>query len=171
MERNAHWRSPSGGSFCLFENDSQYSALHRRQYHGFHTPVIHRVTATFLLLCMAFMVPASASSLRVCFIEKVALLPGWTSPQASESEKTKCCPDCDGKKDGHCCMDVKKLPDAPEPSSPIFLSPIFFCLVPLEVCLPPCPVTEAPPLFLRSTPIRGPNSHCEWRALLGVWNI
>jgi hypothetical protein len=154
-----------------FENHSQYFALHRRSNHGFHNSVIRRVTATFLLLCMAFMVPASASSVRVCFIEDAVLLPGWDAKEAGGSEKPKCCPDCDGKEDGHCCMDVKKLPDAPEPSAPIFLSPVFLSLPTLEVCLPPCPVTEADRPFVPSTPIRGPDLPQEWRALLGVWNI
>jgi hypothetical protein len=120
---------------------------------------------------MVLLVPASGSSVRVCFIEKAALLPGWTASETSDSEKPKCCPECDGMEDGHCCMDVKKLPDAPEPSAPILLFPVFFCLASLEVCVPQCPVTEAAQPFVPSTPIRGPDSFCERRALLGVWNI
>lgn len=133
--------------------------------------VIRRITATFLLLCMALLVPASASSVRVCFIEEAVLLPGWDAERSSDSEKPKCCPGCDGKEDGHCCMELKKLPDAPEPSVHIFLSPVFFCLATSEVCVPPCPVLEACRSFLPSAPIRGPDLPREWRALLGVWNI
>ena len=47
---------------------------------------------------MALLVPASASSVRVCFIEEAVLLPGWDAKEAGGSEKPKCCPDCDGKR-------------------------------------------------------------------------
>jgi hypothetical protein len=120
---------------------------------------------------MVLLVPASASSLRVCFIEKVTLLPGWTTTQATDSENPKCCSACDGKEDGHCCMDVKKLPDAPEPPAHLFLSPVFFWIRTPEVCLPPRPVMEAERPFRPSAPIRGPDLPREWRALLGVWTI
>ena len=120
---------------------------------------------------MALLVPVAAASVRVCFIENGVLLPGWDAAQATDSEKPKCCPECDGMEDGRCCLDLKKLPDAPIPSTPILLTPVFFWIATSVVCLPPCPVTEAARPFVPSTPIRGPDLPREWRALLGVWNI
>ena len=113
----------------------------------------------------------AVASVRVCFIEKSAHLPGWTAIVSADSEKPKCCIECDGKQDSGCCMDVKKLPDAPAPSAPIFLSPVFFCITDQEICLPPCPVTELTQPFVPARPIRGPDLPREWRALLGVWTI
>jgi len=133
--------------------------------------VVRRFIATGLLLCMVLLVPASASSIRVCFLASDVLMPGWTSQEDSDSQKPKCCPDCDGKEDGSCCLDVKKLPDAPEPNSPGFRVPVWFCLPTLEVGLPPCPVIALETPFVPSAPIRGPDSPGERRALLEIWNI
>ena len=120
---------------------------------------------------MALLVPAAAAPVRVCFLENSALLPGWTATPSSDSEKTKCCPGCDGKEEGQCCMEVKKLPDAPEPAAHFILVPVFFCLATLETGVPPCPVAEVVQAFVPAWPIRGPDLPREWRALLGVWNI
>lgn len=137
----------------------------------FYVPVIRRVIATFLLFCLVLLVPASASPFRVCFIEDAVLLPGWGVARSTDSEKPKCCEDCDGEKDGSCCLDVKKFPDAPEPSSPIFRVPVRFCLPAAEAGLPPRPVIALETPFVPSAPIRGRDSPGERRALLEIWNI
>src|SRR6478735_140663 len=74
------------------------------------------------------------------------------------SEKPKCCPDCDGKEDGPCCVDVKKLPDSPEAPTPAFLAPVLFYEIPLDLNLPACPVAELKGIYQPFVPIRGPDS-------------
>lgn len=131
--------------------------------------VFRRFIATGLLLCMVLMVPASASSFRVCFLETEILLPGWT--RQGDAEKSKCCQDCDGEEGSSCCLDLKKLPDAREPGSPIFRSLVGFCVLTPEVGFPPCTLFAVEMPFAPSTPIRGPDSPGERRALLEIWNI
>ena len=164
-----HQLPPSADEAFLSRVKSR--SLHWPDNRGCSGAVIRRMTATCLLLCMALLVPAAAVPVRVCFLEKRALLPGWKATLASDSEKPKCCSDCDGKEEGHCCMEVKKLPDSPEPSAHLVLTPVFFWIATSEVCLSPPPVLEADGPFLPSAPIRGPDLPREWRALLGVWNI
>lgn len=146
-------------------------ALRQPLNHGSYLSVIRRITATFLLLCMALLVPVSAASVRVCFIENSVLLPGWDATEDADSEKPKCCQDCDGEKDGSCCLDVKKFPDAPERSSQVFRVPVWFCLPAAEAGLPPRPAIGVETPFVPSAPIRGPDSPGERRALLEIWNI
>ena len=172
IKEKAHLRTVSGGP--LLERpifNRPYCVLRQpsNQRSGF--PVIRRITATLLLLCMVLLIPASASSVRVCFIEDSVLLPGWDVARSTDSEKPKCCQDCDGEEDGSCCLDVKKFPAAPEPSSPILRVPVWFCLPAAEAGLPPRPVIAVETPFVPSAPIRGRDSPAERRALLEIWNL
>lgn len=133
---------------------------------------VQRVMAALLLLCFGIIIPAAAAPMRICFLEKEVHTAGFATYGETSTGKEKCCPDCGSTEKGDsCCIEVKKLPDSINPAPPFLLFPISFCLAPMDVCIPPCPVTDLKEPFAPSVPIRGPDLPREWRALLGVWNI
>ena len=133
---------------------------------------MRRFLASLLLLCFGIIVPVAALPMRVCLLEGKVLLPGFASFGEAATHQDKCCPDCGthGKGDS-CCHDLKKPPDAPQPSGPLVLPPLFFCELSSRLVQPPCPVAEAPELFAPAVPIRSPDPPGLRRALLGIWNI
>lgn len=134
---------------------------------------VRQLVAAFLLVCFGILIPTAAAPMRICFADGAILEPGFATYGETASHKVKCCPDCGSGKEGDsCCMDVKKLPDAPQPFSPLaLLPPILFCEREFVFTLPPCPVVDVEELFSPSAPIRGPDPPRERRALLGIWNI
>ena len=68
--------------------------------------------AALLLFCVGILIPASASPVRICFLEL-----GLNSYQAD----SKCCPDCNQgtEQPDPCCHDLEELPDAPAPQLPL----------------------------------------------------
>jgi hypothetical protein len=131
---------------------------------------VRQFLAALLLVCFGALLPTAASPIRVCFLDGEILEPGFTTFGETASHKLKCCPDC-GKEGDSCCMDVKKLPDAPDPVSPVLLPPVVFSEKDFEITVPPYPVVILKEAFIRATPIRGPDSPGTRRALLGIWNI
>lgn len=131
---------------------------------------VRQFLAALLLVCFGVLLPTAASPLRVCFLDGELLEPGFTTYGETASHKLKCCPDC-GKEGDSCCMDVKKLPDAPEAVAPVVLPPVVFSETDFEITVPPCPVVILEEAFIRAAPIRGPDSPGKRRALLGIWNI
>lgn len=100
------------------------------------------------------------------------MMPGFAAFGETATHKDKCCPDCGDTEEGDsCCHDLKKLPDAPQPSGPLVLPPLFFCELSARIVLPPCPVADVDVAFVPAAPIRGPDSPGLRRALLGIWNI
>ena len=129
--------------------------------------------AAVLLVCFGMLIPTAASPMRVCFLENTVKEPGFVTYGETPSHKLKCCPDCGTSEKGDsCCLEVKKLPDAPDPSSTtLVFTPIFFLEQESVFTLPPCLVVEFKETFAPSTPIRGPDSPGSRRAVLGIWNI
>jgi len=111
--------------------------------------------------------------MRVCFLDGKLLEPGFTSYGETAAHKIKCCPDCGLPKNGEdCCMDVKKLPDVPDPSGTgVVIPSLILCELPMAVALPSCPVVEIEECHVPSHPIRGPTEPSARRALLAIWNI
>lgn len=110
--------------------------------------------------------------MRVCFVEKEILQPGFTTFGETSTHKLKCCPECGAPEKGDsCCMDLKRLPDAAEAAIPMLLPPMVFSEQDFEVAVPPCPVAIVEEAFVPATPIRGPGHPGARRALLGIWNI
>ncbi|MBX3742089.1 MAG: hypothetical protein KF712_13915 [Akkermansiaceae bacterium] len=133
---------------------------------------VRQFLATLLLICFGALLPTAASPMRVCFLDHEVLEPGFATYGETSTHKLKCCPDCGSPQNGDsCCMDVKKLPDAPEAVAPVGLPPVVFSETEFEVTVPPCPVVILEEAFIRSAPIRGPDSPGTRRALLGIWNI
>lgn len=135
--------------------------------------MVRQFLAALLLVCFGILVPTAASPMRVCFLEEKLLEPGFTSFGETASHKLKCCPDCGSPENGDgCCMDVRKLPDAPDPSGTVVVLPaLLLCELPVAVVLPSCPLTEAAECYVPSRPIRGPDEPGARRALLAIWNI
>lgn len=124
------------------------------------------------MLCLGILIPTAATPIRVCFLDGKIHEPGFATYGETASHKAKCCPDCGSQENGNsCCVDVKKLPDAPEPTAPVVLPPLVFSETDFEVTVPPCPVVMVEKAFIRAAPIRGPNPPGMRRALLGIWNI
>lgn len=134
---------------------------------------VRQLLAALLLVCFGILIPTAASPVRICFLEAKLLEPGFAAYGETVDHKLKCCPDCGAPENGDsCCMDVKKLPDAPDPSAPVLvLSPIFFFERELDFSLPPCPVADLKETFSPAAPIRGPDSPGARRAVLAIWNI
>ena len=134
--------------------------------------VVQRVMAAVLLLCFGIMIPVAVAPMRTCFLEKKTHTASFATYGETSTGKVKCCPDCGSTEEGDsCCIEVEKLPDATNPAPPFLLFPVSFCLAPLDLRVPPCPVMELKEPFVPSVPIRGPDLPHDWRALLGVWNI
>lgn len=133
---------------------------------------VRQFLAALLLVCFGALLPTAASPMRVCFLDHEVLEPGFTTYGETGGHKLKCCPDCGSPENGDsCCMDVKKLPDAPEPTSPVVLPPLVFTETDFVITVPPCPVVIVEEAFSRAAPIRGPDLPGTRRALLGIWNI
>ena len=121
--------------------------------------------AALLLFCVGILIPASASHVRICFLEF-----GLNSFQAD----SKCCPDCNQgtEQPDPCCHDLEELPDAPAPQLPLELPAAVVTDAPTDLC--PAPLLIA--WFSRSdfhvlVPIRGPTSPAAYRAVLGIWRL
>jgi len=120
--------------------------------------------AALLLFCVGILIPASASPVRICFLE-FAL----NSSQAD----SKCCQDCSQgtEEPDPCCHDLEKLPDAPAPQFPVELPPAVITDLPADLC-PAFVMIEMCRTFLPvSAPIRGPTSPAAYRAVLGIWRL
>lgn len=139
--------------------------------------MIRQFIALLLLASLGLMIPTAISPIRVCRLESTVYLGGIKSfGVVSKTDgiwKLKCCAEC-GEEDGEhapCCVELQKLPDAPEPSAPVGLPPVLAVepndfLVGIE-----CHVEELTEVFSAAEPIRGPTSGGTRRALLGVWVI
>lgn len=141
--------------------------------YAFYKSVIRRVIATFLLLCMALSVPASAASMRICFIEAELVLPSWSAATTDDSEGLQCCGECSRgtEQPDPCCVDLEELPDAAAPHLPTVIPPAVIFEIPTN--LDPSPVITETDLrsFSPSEPIRGPSSPAAYRAVLGIWRL
>ena len=120
---------------------------------------MRRVIAVFLLACLGVLVPLAASPLRICLLE-------------TKAAETSCCSKChqESKHDPACCLDIEQ-PAAPLPGFPEGVP------VAIAIDLPP-PVFDLPPVELLPAvakdyfaPIRGPDTPCRHRAILGVWRL
>lgn len=133
---------------------------------------MRRFLASLLLICFGVMTPLAVSPLRYCLLEGKLLMPGFKTYGETATHKDKCCPDCGthGKGDS-CCHELKKLPDAAQPSGPLVLTPLFCCELNARLVMPPCPVATAPELPAPDVLIRVPDPPGLRRALLGIWNI
>ncbi len=133
--------------------------------------------AILLLACFGMLIPTMASPVRVCFLESEVYLGSFESFGVTTgddgSTKAKCCPDCGDEEHGGdpCCVEIHKLPDAPEPSAPFGVQPV----LPVELkdysVHVERPVDCVTDVFSAAEPIRGPTSGSIRRALLGIWNI
>jgi hypothetical protein len=125
---------------------------------------MRRVLAALLLFCVGMMIPASASHLRICFLDL-----GWHfSPEDSD-----CCDDCsrDSEEPDPCCHDLEKLPDTSAPQDPVELPPVVVADILSGACLASHGFHLQRGYHLVSTPIRGPTSLVSCRAKLGIWRL
>jgi hypothetical protein len=127
-------------------------------------PPMRRVLAALLLFCVGILIPASASPVRICFLEL-----GLNSFQAD----SKCCSDCSQgtEQPDPCCHDLEKLPDSPAPQLPVELPAAV--ITDVLACLSPAPAMTQmrKTCFPVSAPIRGPTSPAAYRAVLGIWRL
>ena len=145
------------------------SCFHEIECYSFS--VIRRLTAAFLLLCMTFLVPASAASIRVCFDEHRVVAPGWTKSSSLDSGETKCCKSCEGGEKAPCCSDMPQLPDSTTPAAPVALPTLYFVQDFLACLIPLCLVTEVSPRVGDFPPDPQSDPRASFRARLGVWII
>lgn len=120
--------------------------------------------AALLLFCVGILIPASASSVRICLLELEL-----NSTQAD----SKCCSDCHRGNEipDPCCVDLEELPDSITPQSAIELPAAIITDVP-EGLSAMRPVTwRLSENFVVFTPIRGPTSPAAFRAVLGSWRL
>ena len=133
--------------------------------------------AMLLVVCFGMLIPTMASPVRVCFLESDVYLGGFESfgvtPGDDGSPKAKCCPDCGDVEDGKdpCCVEIPKLPDAPEPPVGFDLQPVLPVELKDYALGVECSVDGAVDVFSAGEPIRGPTPRAVRRALLGIWNI
>jgi hypothetical protein len=120
--------------------------------------------ATLLLFCVGILIPASASPVRICFVEL-----GLNSFQPN----SKCCPDCsqDSEQPDSCCYDLEELPESGVPQLPVELPPAIITDVLADLCPNHAVAWTQRKSFDVSTPIRGPTSPAAYRAVLGVWRL
>jgi hypothetical protein len=120
--------------------------------------------AALLLFCVGILIPASASPVRICFLEFEL-----NSSQAD----SKCCSDCSKgtEKPDPCCHDLEKLPDSGVPQDPVELPAAVITDVPASLCLTPVTAPMCLRHFPVSAPIRGPTSPAAYRAVLGIWRL
>lgn len=120
---------------------------------------MRRAIAVFLLACLGMLVPLAATPVRICLLE-------------TKAAKTTCCPKChqEPKHDPACCLEIEQQ-EAPLPGFPEGLPAV------IAIDLPP-PVFDLPPVELLPVavpgmfePIRGPDTPCRHRAILGVWRL
>lgn len=126
---------------------------------------MRRLLAALLLFCVGILIPASASPVRICFLEL-----GLNSYQ-SDSE---CCPDCSQGTElpDPCCHDLEKLPDSGVPQLPVELPAAVVTDVPADLCAAPLLIARfSLSDFPVSTPIRGPTTPAAYRAVLGIWRL
>ena len=120
--------------------------------------------ATLLLFCVGILIPASASPVRICFLEF-----GLNSFQVD----AKCCSDCSQESElpDPCCHDLEKLPESGVPQLPVELPPTIVTDVLTDFY--PIHVMAWTPRksFEVFTPIRGPTSPAAYRAVLGIWRL
>ena len=126
---------------------------------------MRKLLSVLLLICVGILIPASASPVRICFLEF-----GLNSHQAD----SKCCPDCSQgtEQPDSCCHDLGELPESQAPQLPVGLPAAVIADVPAG--LGPSPVTIARisrGYFPVSAPIRGPTSPTAYRAVLGIWRL
>jgi hypothetical protein len=125
---------------------------------------MRKLLAALLLFCVGILIPASASPVRICFLEF-----GLNSFQAD----SKCCPDCsqESEQPDPCCYDLEELPESGVPQLPVELPPAIVTDVPADFC--PIHVVAWTPRksFEVFTPIRGPTSPAAYRAVLGIWRL
>jgi hypothetical protein len=139
--------------------------------------MVRQTIALLLMTCFGIMIPTAASAMRVCRLESTAYVGGFksygVSTDSKGDEKAKCCPDCgeESQEDDPCCVDLKKLPDAPAPAAPIGLPPF----LPVEIRDYAVSIERlesfSPEVYSAAEPIRGPTQRFVRRALLGIWNI
>jgi hypothetical protein len=117
-----------------------------------------------LLFCVGIQLPASASPVRICFLE-FAL--------NSSPADSKCCPDCNRGTEppDPCCLDLEELPDSGAPQLPVELPPAAVADVPPGICAIHAVTWTSRECFVVSTPIRGPTSPAAYRAVLGIWRL
>ena len=119
--------------------------------------------AIFLIFCVGMMIPAPASSVRVCLLEQriISLCP-----------QVECCEDCEKNQNppDPCCVEVEKLPDVAVPHAPLGLPPAIVTEIAIPVSPQPAAGVELK-VFSASEPIRGPDSPTAYRAVLGIWRL
>jgi len=126
---------------------------------------MRRVLAALLLFCVGILIPASASPVRICFLEL---------EMNSNQANSRCCTDCSQgtEQPDPCCHDLEKLPDSQAPVLRVELPAAMITDVPAGLC--PAPVMIARNsrgCFPESAPIRGPTSPAAYRAVLGIWRL
>lgn len=125
---------------------------------------VREMLAVLLLFCVGLLIPASASPVRICFLEL-----GINSYQ----NDSKCCEDCsqETEQPDPCCHDLDELPDSPAPKLPVELPAAVISDVPTSVCLNSLLAPTWRCFFSVSRPIRGPTSPAAYRAVLGIWRL
>ncbi len=125
---------------------------------------MRRTLAALLLFCVGILIPASASPVRICFLEL-----GLNFYQAD----AKCCADCSQgtEQPDPCCHDLEELPESPAPQLPVALPAVVIADVPMDLCPAPVMTRMWQACFPVSAPIRGPTSPAAYRAVLGNWRL
>jgi hypothetical protein len=125
---------------------------------------VRKLMATFLLICVGLLIPASASPVRFCLLE---LALNFSPADA------KCCSDCSRGTElpDPCCVDLEEMPDSTAPQTPIELPPAIVTEVPAGLCPIHATTRVVGGNLLVSTPIRGPTSPAAYRAVLGIWRL
>jgi len=120
--------------------------------------------AALLLICVGILIPASASPVRICFLE--------LELKSSEAD-SKCCTDCNRgtEQPDPCCIDLEELPDSRTPQLPIELPAAVMTDVPQMSRPTPELKRVRRTCFPVSAPIRGPTSPAAYRAVLGNWRL
>jgi hypothetical protein len=127
---------------------------------------VQKVIAVLLLACLGILIPAAASPLRVCMLEKRV-------PSTEVHSDANCCSDCTRETDDRepCCMDLDALPDSSVPQPSLSLPTTIVIDLPVELLSPP-PWIELGHGFLALTePIRRSAPPAARRAVLGVWRL
>lgn len=140
---------------------------------GRRNDAVRRALATFLLLCIGMMIPLAASPVRVCLLDGSVMMSAFKAASDAQPEND-CCTDCDDPaKSLHddCCADLEKLPDSTLPLGKVD-APDMAVMDVVPLVLPPiCETWVTHSVFIPSTPIRGPDSPCAYRAVLAIWRI
>ena len=125
---------------------------------------MQRLLAALLLFCVGILIPASATPVRVCFLE---------FELSSLKQDSACCDDCSQGTDqpDACCHDLEQLPDSLAPGAPVELpaaviTDVVVAWFPMLVM-----AAAASDMFPVAAPIRGPTSPAAHRAVLGIWRL